>query len=368
MRGEKPRWLQEGSHCTTARDNACLGSLRAGASSTTPPQRGGWRENGATERPQSPLLLLLSLPTALRKPRGRAWRRSHGAPRRRPFKPEPGAAAADKMAAPGGAEAEGVGASPAAPLLAAEPPAAPGLTRGPHRGGMAAPPLGPAVSVVFPGAVSRESCCRFACELLKHVLYQRHQLPLPYEQLAYFCRRPSQVGDMIKKPPSVDLASKKCQQVLTDLEGMLQHLEVMFSLTLVPRVLILLGGSAVSPKELYELNLEGVCVGSTEKSLKTTSCVRKLFHSLFIADVFSELKALPAMGTVVMLQGHRDCGVEWFRPKLNYKVPTRGRKLTVNLSCDGDISISASAASSMTSAWEDYVWFQAPVTLKGFHE
>lgn len=59
---------------------------------------------------------------------------------------------------------------------------------------MAAPPLGPAVSVVFPGAVSRESCCRFACELLKHVLYQRHQLPLPYEQLAYFCRRPSQVG------------------------------------------------------------------------------------------------------------------------------------------------------------------------------
>uniref|UniRef100_A0A8C3GMS2 MAD2L1 binding protein n=1 Tax=Cairina moschata TaxID=8855 RepID=A0A8C3GMS2_CAIMO len=272
------------------------------------------------------------------------------------------------MAAPGGAEAEGVGASPAAPPLPAEPPAAPGLTRGPHRGGMAAPPLGPAVSVVFPGAVSRESCCRFACELLKHVLYQRHQLPLPYEQLAYFCRRPSQVGDMIKKPPSVDLASKKCQQVLTDLEGMLQHLEVIFSLTLVPRVLILLGGSAVSPKELYELNLEGVCVGSTEKSLKTTSCVRKLFHSLFIADVFSELKALPAMGTVVMLQGHRDCGVEWFRPKLNYKVPTRGRKLTVNLSCDGDISISASAPSSTTSVWEDYVWFQAPVTLKGFHE
>ncbi|KAM9195622.1 LOW QUALITY PROTEIN: MAD2L1-binding protein [Mergus octosetaceus] len=275
--------------------------------------------------------------------------------------------ATDKMAALGGAEAEGVGASPTSPLLAAEQPAAPGLTRGPHRSGMAAP-LGSAVSVVFPGAVSRESCCRFACELLKHVLYQRHQLPLPYEQLAYFCRRPSQVGDMIKKPPSMDLASKKCQQVLIDLEGMLQHLEVMFSLTLVPRVLILLGGSAVSPKELYELNLEGVCVGSTEKSLKTTSCVRKLFHSLFIADVFSELKALPAMGTVVMLQGHRDCGVEWFRPKLNYKVPTRGRKLTVNLSCDGDISISASAPSSTTSAWEDYVWFQAPVTLKGFHE
>lgn len=53
--------------------------------------------------------------------------------------------------------------------------------------------MAPSVSVVFPGAVSRESCCRFACELLKHVLHQRHQLPLPYEQLSYFCRRSAQV-------------------------------------------------------------------------------------------------------------------------------------------------------------------------------
>uniref|UniRef100_A0A663E6R3 MAD2L1 binding protein n=3 Tax=Accipitrinae TaxID=8955 RepID=A0A663E6R3_AQUCH len=258
--------------------------------------------------------------------------------------------------------------SPTSPLLIAAVP--PALDRGgglrPRRSGPVA--ACPSVSVVFPGAVSRESCCRFACELLKHVLYQRHQLPLPYEQLAYFCRRAAQGGDVIKKPPSMDLASKKSQQVLMELEGVLQHLEVMFSLTLVPRVLILLGGNVMSPKELYELNLEGICEGSAEKSLKTASCVRKLFHSLFVADVFSELKALPVMGTVVMLQGHRDCGVDWFRPKLNYKVPTRGRKLTVNLSCDGDINISASPPQHMTSTWEDYVWFQAPVTLKGFHE
>ncbi|XP_040437547.1 MAD2L1-binding protein-like [Falco naumanni] len=175
-------------------------------------------------------------------------------------------------------------------------------------------------------------------------------------------------GDVIKKPPSVDLASKKCQQVLTELEEMFQRLEIMFSLTLVPRVLILLGGNVMSPKELYELSLEGICEGGAEESLKTASCVRKLFHSLFVADVFSELKALPVMGTVVMLQGHRDCGVDWFRPKLNYKVPTRGRKLAVNLSCDGDINRSASASQHVTSTWEDYVWFQAPAALRGFHE
>lgn len=153
-----------------------------------------------------------------------------------------------------------------------------------------------------------------------------------------------------------------------ELEGLFQHLEVMFSLTLVPRVLFLLGGNIMNPKELYELNLEGFCEGSAEESLETAPCVRQLFHRLFVADVFSELKALPVTGTLVLVQGHRDCGVEWFRPKLNYQVPTRGRKLTVKLSCDGDLHVSASPPQHTVPAWEDYVWFQAPVTLKGFSE
>ncbi|XP_030303939.1 MAD2L1-binding protein [Calypte anna] len=286
--------------------------------------------------------------------------------------PSPPLIAGQKMAAPGIAVVPGAAppGSPTPPLLIAEAP--PILDCGgrmtPQRSGTTA--ASPSVSVVFPGTVTRESCCRFVCELLKHILHQRHQLPLPYEQLAFFCRRPPQDGDEMKKPHSMDLASKKCQQALMDLERVLHHLEVMFHLTPVPRVLILLGGNVMNPKEFYELSFEGVCEGSAEESLKTASCVRKLFHSLFIADVFSELKALPVMDTIVMIQGHRDCGVDWFHPKLNYKVPARGRKLTVNLSCGGDINLSASPSQpmDMDSTWEDYIWFQAPVTIKGFRE
>ncbi|XP_058691797.1 MAD2L1-binding protein [Poecile atricapillus] len=226
----------------------------------------------------------------------------------------------------------------------------------------------PAVAVAFSGAVCRGSGYRFACELLKHVLHQRNQLPLPYEQLSYFCRRAAQDEDGTDKPLSLGLASRKCQQLLMELEGLFQHLEIIFSLTLVPRVLFLLGGNVMNPKELYELNLEGFCEGAAEESLQTAPCVRQLFHRLFVADVFSELKALPITGTLVLVQGHRDCGVEWFRPKLNYRVPTRGRKLTVKVSCDGDLRVSASPPQHTASAWEDYIWFQAPVTLKGFSE
>uniref|UniRef100_A0A452IAA1 Uncharacterized protein n=1 Tax=Gopherus agassizii TaxID=38772 RepID=A0A452IAA1_9SAUR len=223
------------------------------------------------------------------------------------------------------------------------------------------------VSVVFPGPVTQQGCCHFACELLKHVLYQRHQLPLPYEQLAYFGRRALPRAATGCRKSWLE-CSRKCQQLLMDLEGVFWHLEAIFNLTLVPRVLILVGGNAMSPKELYEINLEGISVGNAEESLQTPSCVRKLFHSLFLADIFSELQAVPVMGTIVMVQGHRDCGIDWFRPKLNYKVPTRGRKLTINLSCGGNSSTNSSFQQGVTSVWDNYIWFQAPVTVKGFHE
>ncbi|XP_054846574.1 MAD2L1-binding protein-like [Eublepharis macularius] len=228
------------------------------------------------------------------------------------------------------------------------------------------------VSVAFPGSVTRESCFHFACELLKHVLYQRQQLPLPYEQLVCFSRRqlprpPHQGENVIRNVYSRDLEnSKKCQQALGDLERVFQHLETMFSLTLVPRVLILLGGTAVNPKELYEINLQGISLGGTEESLQTAACVRKLFHSLFLADIFSDLQAVPTVGVIVMVQGHRNCGIDWFRPKLNYRVPARGRKLTVNLFCSDCDNAKFSSYSEVNSGLNDYIWFQAPVTVKGF--
>lgn len=178
----------------------------------------------------------------------------------------------------------------------------------------------------------------------------------------------SQDEDVVQKVCARDPDSnnKKCQQVLSDLERVFHHLEIMFSLTLIPRVLILLGGTSVSPKELYEINLEGISISGTEGSLQTAACVRKLFHSLFLADVFSELQGASTMGVTVMVQGHRNCGIDWFRPKLNYKVPARGRKLTVNLSCSDNSNVALPAFQRVSSAWDDYIWFQAPVTVKGF--
>lgn len=187
-------------------------------------------------------------------------------------------------------------------------------------------------------------------------------ISLPHLVLPFHRSLSSQAEDAMKKKAraTAEVSSRKCQQALAELESVLSHLEGFFARTLVPRVLILLGGSALSPKEFYELDLSCLAPSSMDQSLSTAACLRRLFRAIFMADAFSELQAPPLMGTIVMAQGHRDCGEDWFRPKLNYRVPTRGHKLTVTLSC-GRPSIPA-------TAWEDYIWFQAPVTLKGFHE
>uniref|UniRef100_A0A8C6SER9 MAD2L1 binding protein n=1 Tax=Neogobius melanostomus TaxID=47308 RepID=A0A8C6SER9_9GOBI len=211
------------------------------------------------------------------------------------------------------------------------------------------------VNVVFPGTVTQDGCCRFVSEILKCVLYQRQQLPMTYDQLVY-----SQ-----KKRPvhSADTDRRKCQQSLQELEEVLQQLEVLFSLSRVPRVLLLMGGSLVFPKELYEINMEALVLASGDKSLRVSSCLRQLFRTLFVADLLSDTKPVRLMPTTVLVLAHRDCGVGWFRPKLQFKVPTRVRSKVVALCSD---LCTCEDLKRDEWDWDDYIWFQAPMTIKGF--
>ncbi|XP_041107957.1 MAD2L1-binding protein [Polyodon spathula] len=228
------------------------------------------------------------------------------------------------------------------------------------------------VSVMFSGSVTQESCSKFVCEILKYLLYQRQQLPMPYDQLQFFQKKQQTMGradELVARKPlkTEGWDGKKCQRVLKEMEEVLLHLEELFSLSLVPRVLLLLGGNIMLPKELYEVNLEGIALGSLEQSLKTATCLRSLFRTLFMADILSDSKPVQLMTTTVMVQGHRDCGVGWFRPKMDYQVPTRVKKQIIVLSCGSEEEVCHLSQAARTN-WDDYIWFQAPVTIKGFYK
>uniref|UniRef100_A0A3B4T9Z2 MAD2L1 binding protein n=1 Tax=Seriola dumerili TaxID=41447 RepID=A0A3B4T9Z2_SERDU len=215
------------------------------------------------------------------------------------------------------------------------------------------------VNVVFPGTVTQEGCCRFVSEILKCILYQRQQLPMTYDQLVY-SQKKQQASMPVK---SADMDWRKCQQTLQELEEVLQQLEVLFSLSRVPRVLLLLGGSLILPKELYEINMEALVLAGGDQCLRVSSCLRQLFRTLFVADLLSDTRPVRLMSTTVLVLAHRDCGVGWFRPKLQFKVPARVKNKVIALSTDPSTFEEPRAEGS---EWQDYVWFQAPMTIKGF--
>ncbi|KAI4883456.1 hypothetical protein NFI96_024847 [Prochilodus magdalenae] len=225
------------------------------------------------------------------------------------------------------------------------------------------------VDVVFTGTVTQDGCCRFVCELLKCVLYQRQQLPMTYDQMVFFQKQQhtsvQSEDTVVKKAPksSGGLNQHRCQRTLQELDNVLGNLEALFSLSQVPRVLFMLGGSAVLPTELYEVNMEALVVGGGERTLRTSSCLRQIFRAVFVADLLSDVKPVRLMTTTIMALAHRDCGVGWFKPKVDFKVPTRVKKQVISLACDTSLS---GQAKSATRDWEDYIWFQAPVTVKGF--
>ncbi|XP_029554980.1 MAD2L1-binding protein isoform X2 [Salmo trutta] len=227
------------------------------------------------------------------------------------------------------------------------------------------------VEVVFPGLVTQEGCCRFVCEILKCILYQRQQLPMTYDQLVYSQKRQQAAMQAAGWRPGQSTAEgldwRRCQRTLQDLEQVLQQLEVLFSLSLVPRVLLLVGGSLLLPKEQYEVNMEDVILAAGDRSLRVSSCLRQVFRTLFVADLLSDAKPVRLTATTVMVLAHRDCGVGWFRPKLDFKVPTRVKSQVISLSCDpSSVSGSGTSEGGGQTAWQDYVWFQAPLAIKGF--
>ncbi|XP_073689900.1 MAD2L1-binding protein [Garra rufa] len=225
------------------------------------------------------------------------------------------------------------------------------------------------VDVVFPGSITQDGCCRFVCELLKCVLYQRQQMPMTYDQMVFLQKQQhnaTQTEDVVNRrsaKTSDGLDWRRCQRTLQQLDEVLAHLETLFSLSQVPRVLFLLGGSTILPTELYEVNMEAVAVGAGGNSLRTSTCLRQLFRTLFVADLLSDVKSVRLMSTTVLALGHRDCGVTGFKPKVDFKVPTKVKRQVISIA--SDLSLTGGFQKSKRNL-EDYIWFQAPVTVKGF--
>uniref|UniRef100_A0A8C4R203 MAD2L1 binding protein n=1 Tax=Eptatretus burgeri TaxID=7764 RepID=A0A8C4R203_EPTBU len=200
--------------------------------------------------------------------------------------------------------------------------------------------------VELAGAVARGGPFRFACDVIKYVLYERGQFPRPYDQLVMFESR--------RRPEARSLATsriahsgREAVQMLANMTELFEHLETLFFMSVVPRMLLLIGGGLMSPREVHELDMREMHVASSAK-LHPGHCSREIFREIFRQDLFGALPPGTPTTTAIMFLAQRDCDVDWFHPKLSFHEPSRGMHPMIRL--DGG----------------DFVWFQAPLLLKGF--
>ena len=106
----------------------------------------------------------------------------------------------------------------------------------------------------------------------------------------------------------------------------------------IKQVLLILGATVVSPKEVFVLNFPTSFYDSHSLSFK--SCMSTLFRSLVIRDWFGDVKPLKSctkLHVLVQAPRHSDFGSQILHPKINYKVPPRGKQFALNFHCRAHI-------------------------------
>lgn len=162
---------------------------------------------------------------------------------------------------------------------------------------------------------------------------------------------------------SLNTECKKAKKVYEDVECLFDHINKLFLSTMVKSAMVLLGSTPVSPKERYFVDFQNPeeCNSLDSSSRMCNSACRKLIRSLISNQELGSFKDISPTSMFVFIQASRSSDVEWFRPKPTFKSPNRGQ------CCK--ISVRTSWSEQLTSPdpnRDEWLWFQAPVVIRGY--
>lgn len=125
---------------------------------------------------------------------------------------------------------------------------------------------------------------------------------------------------------------KRIQNLVSDLDTLFESIRKAFEVCPeIQQAAVLLGGTVITPKESYIFNLPNLCPEADNISLKSSK--QALFRHLVGEQVLASDALLSPTTTTVLLNAPRLSALHGFIPKTAYKVPTRGRCLTLNMVC-----------------------------------
>ena len=135
------------------------------------------------------------------------------------------------------------------------------------------------------------------------------------------------------------LEARKRQATVDAVESMSRCLDEVFALGYnIRTVLLLLGPTIVSPKEIYEIRLP--VDYHDGKILTLQKCQNQLFSHLISSDILADVSDLQSiMKLTVMIEAPEDCdfgGTQlWTKPM--YKIPKHGHHFVIDIKCNADV-------------------------------
>ncbi|XP_022240149.1 MAD2L1-binding protein-like isoform X2 [Limulus polyphemus] len=278
-----------------------------------------------------------------------------------------------------------------------------------------------AVCVIeFKELVQQQTFGKLSVELIKYILYQREQIPLPFVQLKRWLTDESEKerkqSELIrnKKMRKAKRFLESCEEVFDSVLLTVGEKQSDFKLQ---QVLVCLGGTPVSPKEVYIIRLPRQptckhCIHSAPKSFR--SCMTRLFREMISTDgLLSSSKLSPTQCTIMLQVLRKNPLPKNMEPKLYFKVPVRGKHVILDFcfsncchvemdqfpvfsdsdmdlgeSVNNDINIIAVGDLESTNnsnmdkslvclvedltlkipSEDDYIWVQLKPTIKGFKD
>lgn len=205
------------------------------------------------------------------------------------------------------------------------------------------------VTVTFKQILHPQNLATCLSEIVKYVLYNKSQIPLPYDQLVK--DKPLQEHtqkaaaslreDGDREPPVTSGQAKRLQDRVKILQ---QHISCIRSMCLdagssIQEMLVILGATLMSPKEVYRVKIENGLIIESAAVLAQDNLTRYVVRSLVHIGLEANTRTISPTNCFVLFfaQCSSKFGTAAF-PRMSFKVVPRGSHVCLHLNLDGSIN------------------------------
>lgn len=230
--------------------------------------------------------------------------------------------------------------------------------------------------------IQRHTLAAAVCEILKHTMFMRYQIPTPFSVLQNEVSHGTgaQAQTMIPKK-SVLKKSKFVKNFALCLNGVSDIVK----LGKVQRIFILFGSTIVSPKETITIDITKVYtddmkdIANTETDSYSKKVCRTLMREIVTNEEIANISKLPPRKIFIVLHLQEPMPPEYtsdiFLPKVQYRLPSRGVFHTFHLSsrehfenvCDDVVNGFVNLNLNEPDSGIGY-WYASTLDLHGFKE